>query len=263
MDYLKINKQLWNNRTKVHYNSKFYDNETFIQGRNSLTNIELELLGDVKNKSILHLQCHFGQDSISLSRMGATVTGVDLSDVSIEKANELAALTRTTPHFICSDIYSLKEHLDEQFDIVFTSFGTIGWLPDMEKWAEIINHFLKPDGLFVIAEFHPVVWMFNEQFSKITYSYFNKETIVLNEEGTYTDRNADIKDTSISWNHDLAEVFTALFNNKMQITSFKEFDYSPFNCFNNTEEVEKGKFQIRNFLGVLPMVYALKATKIS
>lgn len=261
MDYLKINKQLWNNRTKIHINSKFYDNESFINGRNSLNKIELDLLGDIKDKKILHLQCHFGQDTISLARMGAFVTGIDLSDVSIEKANELAQQTNANVKFICCDLYTLKDHLDEKFDLIFTSYGTIGWLPDLDKWAEIIQHFLIPKGVFILTEFHPVLWMFNDQFSEIKYSYFNKETIIEHEEGTYTDRNADLKDISITWNHDLSEVMNSLINNGLNISSFSEFDYSPFDCFENTVEIEKGKFQIRNHQGKLPMVYALKAEK--
>ena len=149
IDYKEINKALWNNKTDVHIESEFYDNETFINGRNSLNSIELELLGDIKGKSVLHLQCHFGQDTISLNRLGANVTGIDLSDKAIERAKELTIKTNSDAKFICCDIYDLPNHLDEQFDIVFTSYGVIGWLPDLDKWAKIISHFLKQDGKFV------------------------------------------------------------------------------------------------------------------
>lgn len=132
-DYLDINREGWNARTELHFNSEFYDNKSFLEGRNSLNSIEMDLLGDVSGKKILHLQCHFGQDTISLSRMGAKCTGVDLSDKAIEKARELAAETGEDVHFICSDVYGLDKVLDEYFDIVFTSYGTIGWLPDMDR----------------------------------------------------------------------------------------------------------------------------------
>jgi 2-polyprenyl-3-methyl-5-hydroxy-6-metoxy-1,4-benzoquinol methylase len=155
-NYLEVNRNSWNNRVEAHLKSEFYDMEGFMKGNSSLNEIELKLLGDVKGKSILHLQCHFGQDSISLSRMGARVTGIDLSDKAIQKAEEIAKATQTDAKFICCDLYNLPKHLDEKFDIVFTSYGTIGWLPDMDKWAKIVSQYLKPGGQFVFVEFHPV-----------------------------------------------------------------------------------------------------------
>ena len=159
-DYLEINRKSWNNRVDVHLKSDFYDVEGFLKGESSLNDIELGLLGDIKGKSILHLQCHFGQDTISLGRLGANVTGVDLSDKAIDHAKILAGKANVNATFICCDIYDLPAHLNEQFDIIFTSYGVIGWLPDMNKWAQIISNYLKPNGKFVFVEFHPIVWMF-------------------------------------------------------------------------------------------------------
>ena len=166
-NYIEINRKSWNNRVETHLKSEFYDLDNFIKGKTSLNNIELELLGDLKGKSILHLQCHFGQDTISLCRLGANVTGVDLSDQAIESAIKIAKEANSNATFICCDIYDLPKHLDKQFDIVFTSYGTIGWLPDLDKWAKIVSQFLKPNGPFVFVEFHPVVWMFDDNFEKI------------------------------------------------------------------------------------------------
>jgi 2-polyprenyl-3-methyl-5-hydroxy-6-metoxy-1,4-benzoquinol methylase len=157
-NYIEINKQSWNGRVDAHIKSEFYGVEDFIKGKTSLQEIELNLLGDIKNKSILHLQCHFGQDTISLSRMGAKATGIDLSDKAIESAKELNATTKTDASFICCNVYDLPQHLNEEFDIVYTSYGTIGWLPDMDKWANVVSTFLKPGGKFIFVEFHPVVW---------------------------------------------------------------------------------------------------------
>ena len=121
----------WNNRTDAHVKSEFYDLEGFINGKTSLNDIELKLLGDLNGKTILHLQCHFGQDSISLSRLGAEVTGIDLSDKAINKeAKQIASDLKTNTNFICCDLYDLPNQLDEQFDIIFTSYGVIGWLPE-------------------------------------------------------------------------------------------------------------------------------------
>ncbi|MCG2611755.1 class I SAM-dependent methyltransferase [Flavobacterium sp. SM15] len=260
-NYLEINKASWNQKTAVHVTSDFYDMERFLNGKSTLKDIELSILGDVSGKKILHLQCHFGQDTISLARLGASTTGVDLSDKAIEKATELAVQLNADAKFICSDVYDLPNYLHEKFDIVFTSYGTIGWLPDLDKWAKVISHFLKPDGKFVFAEFHPVVWMFDYDFKKVQYSYFNIETILETEEGTYADKNAPIKNQTASWNHSLSEVFSALLNNGMAIETFEEFDYSPYNCFNNTEEFEPNKFRIQHLENKIPMVYSLTAIK--
>ncbi len=260
-DYLQINKTSWNNRVDAHLASEFYDVEGFLKGNTSLNDIELKLLDDVKGKSILHLQCHFGQDSISLARLGARVTGVDLSDKAIDAANEMAKKTGNDVKFICCDVYDLPNHLNEQFDMVFASYGTIGWLPDMNKWANIIATFLKPNGRFVFAEFHPVVWMYDDNFETIKYNYFNAGPIEENETGTYADKGAPIQQESVGWNHDLAEVFTSLITNGIEINSFEELNYSPYNCFAKTVEFEPKKFRITHFGNKIPMVYALVGTK--
>lgn len=260
-NYLDINKNGWNQRTEVHVDSEFYDMAAFLEGKNSLNAPELKLLGDVTGKKVLHLQCHFGQDTISLSRMGAMATGMDLSDKAIEKGRELAAKLGTDTRFICCDVYDLPNHLDEQFDIVFTSYGTIGWLPDLAKWAGIIAKFLKPGGKFVFAEFHPVVWMFDNNFEKVQYNYFKDNAIIETEFGTYADVTAPIEYEMVSWNHALSEVITALLAKGLEIHSFNEFDYSPYNCFSNTEEFEPGRFRIIPFGNKIPMMYTLMAVK--
>ncbi|MBS1743645.1 MAG: class I SAM-dependent methyltransferase [Bacteroidetes bacterium] len=260
-NYIEKNRVAWNSRTDHHVDAAFYDVAGFINGKNSLNDIELKLLGDVKGKSVLHLQCHFGQDSISLARLGAMVTGADLSDHAIGKANELAAKTGQALTFICCDLYDLPQHLEQQFDIVFTSYGTIGWLPDLDKWAKIIARYLKPGGKFVFAEFHPVVWMFDNDFEKVAYTYAMSDPIIETEQGTYADRDAPITTEMITWNHSVAEVLTALLNNGMELTAFEEYDYSPYNCFNKTVEFEPGKFRIAHFDNKIPMLYALSAIK--
>jgi len=260
-NYLEINKNSWNNRVDAHLHSAFYDVQGFINGKSSLNAIELELLGDVRGLEILHLQCHFGQDSISLARMGAKVTGVDLSDKAIDAAIELNAKTQNDAEFICCDIYSLPDHLNKKFDVVYTSYGTIGWLPDLYKWAAVINCYLKPGGRFIMAEFHPVVWMFDEQFSAIKYSYFNTGVIIENENGTYADRDANIQQDYVMWNHGLSEVLGSLLEVGLVLKSFREFDYSPYNCFLETKEYEQGKFRIKHLENRIPMVYSLLVMK--
>lgn len=260
-DYININKQTWNDKTDVHIASEFYDVEGFLNGKSTLNAIELELLGDVSNKKILHLQCHFGQDTITFSRMGAKATGVDLSDKAIERAREFTTTLNLDTTFVCCDIYDLPNHLNEKFDIVFTSYGTIGWLPDLTKWANVISHFLKPGGKFVMADFHPVVWMYDDDFKTVFYSYFNMEPIVETITGTYADKDAAIETKSVGWNHPTSEVLNALIQSGLELNSFDEYDYSPYNCFNETEEFEKGKFRIKHLENKIPMVFSLVATK--
>lgn len=262
-NYLEINRNSWNARVEPHLKSDFYFVDEFLKGRSSLNIIELELLEDVKDKKILHLQCHFGQDSISLSRMGAKVTGIDLSDKAIEAAKDLAEKCETDTEFICSDVYNLPNVLNDKFDIVFTSYGTIGWLPDLDQWADVVSHFLKPGGKFVMAEFHPVVWMFDDDFKEVTYHYFNEKPIVETAEGTYADTSADIVQDYISWNHPLSDVLQNLISKNLFLESFQEFDWSPYPCFKHIEEFEKGKWRIKKFESKIPMVYALKAQKKS
>lgn len=223
--------------------------------------MELNLLGDVNGKSILHLQCHFGQDTLSLARMGADATGVDLSDNAIYNATLLAEKAKLKADFICCDVYSLPQHLEKQFDIVFTSYGTIGWLPDLDKWAKIVSHYLKPGGKFIFAEFHPVVWMFDDDFTKVGYNYFNAGPIIETESGTYADRDAPIHKEYVGWNHPTGEVLTSLLQNGLRLLSYEEFDYSHYNCFKHTEEFEPGKFRIKHLENKIPMMFALVAIK--
>jgi SAM-dependent methyltransferase len=260
-DYLALNRESWNNRTKTHINSKFYDNESFLSGRNSLNEIELEFLQNIEGKTILHLQCHFGQDTISLSRLGAKTLGVDLSDEAIKEAEKLNAAAGSEAEFLICDILSLPEKLKGQFDMVFTSYGTVGWLPDLKKWGNIVSHFLKPGGTFLMADFHPVVWMMDSDFTKIEYRYFKDDAIVEETSTTYTDGAMQKKGMEISWNHGMAEIISSLIENGLSLTTFREYDYSPYPCFKHIEEFEPGKYRIAHLKNKIPLVYLIEARK--
>lgn len=260
-NYLELNKDSWNKRVDHHMASDFYEVPAFLDGKNSLKEIELALLGDVKGKSLLHLQCHFGQDTLSLARMGAKATGVDFSEQAIDQAKKLNAQLGLDAQFICSDVYAFPEVREQHYDMVFTSYGTIGWLPDLKKWADVVAGSLKPGGRFVFAEFHPYVWMFDDNFTKLEYSYFNIEDIEEDVIGTYTDTKTSFKSKTISWNHPFSEVINALLKAGMSLESLSEYDFSPYDCFPDTVEIAPGKFQIKGMDGKLPMVYALTAVK--
>jgi 2-polyprenyl-3-methyl-5-hydroxy-6-metoxy-1,4-benzoquinol methylase len=259
--YFEENKQSWNKRTAVHKNSAFYDLDSFKKGKSSLNKIELEELGDVTGKTLLHLQCHFGMDTMSWARAGADCVGVDLSDEAINLAKEVNDELKLHAEFICCNVYDLEQHLDKKFDVVFTSYGTIGWLPDLDAWAAIVSHFLKPGGIFYIADFHPVLWMMDEDFEKIKYDYFNTEAITEEISGTYTDREAPIRSTEHSWNHPFSEIINALVKHGLQIQQLNEFPYSPYNCFNNLEQGGDGMWRIKGMAEKMPVMYSIKAIK--
>jgi len=256
-DYISINRETWNKRCVVHFVSEFYAQESFLKGKSSLQEIEVALLGDLKGKTILHLQCHFGQDSLSMAKMGATVTGVDFSEVAIKKAIAVSKELELAANFICCDIYQLPEYLIGSFDVVFTSYGVIGWLPDIHQWAAIVGQYLKPGGRFIFVEFHPVVWMFDNDFEKITHKYFNDGPIEETETGTYTNPEAAIETESVGWNHGLAEVINSLLKQQLTLMHFEEFDYSPYNCLKGMQEAEPGKFIIKKLGTKIPLVYSL------
>lgn len=261
--YFEENKLSWNKRTGVHKDSAFYDLASFKKGKSSLNKIELDELGDVKGKTLLHLQCHFGMDTMSWEREGAIVTGVDLSDEAINVAKEINKELKLNAEFICCNIYNLKQHLDKKFDFVFTSYGTIGWLPDLDKWAEIVSHFLKPGGTFYIVDFHPVLWMMDDNFEQIKYDYFNTGVITEEISGTYSDRNAPIKSIEHGWNHPFSEIITSLLKYDLEIRQFNEFTYSPYKCFNNLEQGKDGMWRISGMEEKMPMMYSIKAIKQS
>lgn len=260
-EYFSANKELWNQRTMVHRDSNFYNLAGFKAGETVLTPIELKELGDVKGKTMLHLQCHFGMDSLDWARRGAIVTGIDLSDAAVAEAKSLNEEMGLNAEFVCCNVLDTAAFVKGQFDIVFTSYGTIGWLPDLHPWAQMIAGKLKPGAVFYIAEFHPVVWIFDDDFTHIKYSYENREVIVTENQGTYTDRGADIKGKEYSWNHSISEVLNALIGAGLKIEMFNEHMFSPYPCFRNVVEFEAGKWHIKGLEGKIPMVYSLRAIK--
>jgi 2-polyprenyl-3-methyl-5-hydroxy-6-metoxy-1,4-benzoquinol methylase len=261
-NYFSINKSLWNGKTAIHIKSDFYDVESFKKGKSSLNFIELEALGNVRDKSILHLQCHFGLDTLSWARLGAKATGIDISDKAIEYAKSLGDELNVDVRFICSNVYDLDKVLDEKFDIVFTSYGTICWLGDLNKWADIVSHFLKKDGIFFIVEFHPVVCMFIDNYTKVKYSYFNTGVTIEQNKGTYADWNADFTHDSCEWSHPLSDVFNALTNNGLKVMEFNEYPFSCYNCFNNLEQGTDSLWRIKGMGDKIPMMYSFKAVKL-
>ncbi|NJO86668.1 MAG: class I SAM-dependent methyltransferase [Lewinella sp.] len=266
-NYLELNRLHWNQRTETHWTSDFYRVSDWLAGEyDSLCDIELALLPPhLGGLELLHLQCHFGQDTLSLARRGAVVTGVDLSDRAIDRARELAAAAGLAANFINCNLYDLPNRLpaEASFDLVFTTYGTIGWLPDLTAWAALIARYLKPGGRFIFAEFHPMVWMLNSAHDGFAYSYFQGEAIVEQSNQSYTGDPAPTTTTEVGWNHSLSAVLSALLAQGLRLEVFQEFDYSPWDCFAGTVQTGPRKFQLRGQEGILPLTYALRMAKES
>jgi SAM-dependent methyltransferase len=262
--YLQQNKANWNEITPLHERSEFYDVAGFKAGKCTLQPIELEEIGDVAGKSLLHLQCHFGMDTLSWGRRGAKATGVDFSDAAIKLARQLSKETGIKADFICSDIYKLPEIHKKKYDIVFTSYGVLCWLPDLTKWAEIIAHFLKPGGFFYIVEGHPFMTVFDNSVTatrlNVTQSYFhNPEPIQWEPEGDYADPTVIASHGSYEWTHSLGDISNALIGAGLKIEFLHEF---PFCCYKAMPFMQKGKDGWWRLEGdKIPLTFSLKAIK--
>lgn len=255
--YFEMNRIGWDKRAKAHFESKFYDVEGFLAGGTSLREIELAELGSVKGKRMLHLQCHFGLDTLSWSRQGAICTGVDISPVAIHKARELAEKTGIDAEFICSDVYGFNRGKAEPYEIVFASYGTICWLPDLDKWAETVASNLVVGGTFYLVEFHPIYDLLSG------YSYFTPEAPDVEEEGTYTENGAGTMAKLATWAHPLSSVVNALINVGIKIERLNEFSFSPYNCFEGMVEREPGRFYLSHRGNDVPIVYSLSGRKVA
>ena len=255
------NKETWNKKVAVHAQSEFYKLEEFKKGESSLNSYELNALGDVSGKSLLHLQCHFGQDTLSWSRMGAVCTGVDISEEGVGLAQQLNAELGEEAKFVCCNVLDTSHHVSEQFDIVFTSYGTIGWLPDLRPWAEMISERLKPGGVFYIIDFHPIVWMFDyqEKPPKMVYGYQQKEVIYDEYEGTYAKEDAKMLSKEYGWNHGLSEVVNSLIEAGLRVECLNEYEASPYNVFPGLVKNREGMYQQPE--GKYPLLFEIKATK--
>lgn len=238
------NKELWDKRTQAHLQSEFYDMKKFMDGASSLNRFELDLLGDVNNKSLLHLQCHFGQDTLSLARLGAKVTGIDFTPSAVDAASDLARQLGIDARFVCCNVYDTRLHISEKFDFVFTSYGTVGWLPDLKPWAKVVSESLVAGGKFVMVDFHPYVWMLDDDFRNLKYSYFNAEIIETDTTGSYAaGRGLHEPMKEYGWNHPLSDIVTSLLNEGLNLEIFQEYDGSPYNCFPGMEKHTDGLYR--------------------
>jgi ubiquinone/menaquinone biosynthesis C-methylase UbiE len=265
------NRALWDAWTAVHAEGEFYDLAGFRQGGVRIRPYEIATLGDVTGKRLLHLQCHFGLDTLSWARLGAMVTGVDFSPASIRLARELAAdIGVRDARFIESNIYQLPVRLGDEFDIVYTSRGVLGWLPDIRGWARVVARFVKPGGRFYISEVHPVLQVFeNEGVSprelRLQYPYWEHgDPLVFDVHGSYADRTADLG-TELKehgWDHGLGEIVTALIDAGLRIDRLEEQPFLEWAAdFLVESEPGSGRYVLPEGPGELPLMFSLLASK--
>lgn len=264
--YLRVNQDTWNTWTRFHVESKFYNVEGFKVGRKTLDPIALAGPGDVTGKSLLHLQCHFGLDTIAWAYQGAMVTGIDFSEEAIKAARALAGELRVPAAFVHSNLYDLPQNLTGQFDVVFTSRGVLGCLPDLEGWARVIAHFLKPGGIFYIVEAHPFALLFDERRKdaelRLGYPYFHgPDPLREEEDGSYAVPDAPIRSLTYQWLHTLAEIIGSLLRAGLRMVSFEEYPFVGWAMFPWMERRLDGWWQLPPGRGSIPLMFSLKATK--
>ncbi len=266
---LDLNRSWWDERVPIHVGSAFYDVDGFRAGGSTLRPFEVEEVGDVAGKRLAHLQCHFGLDSLSWARAGASVAGLDFSGPAVEAATSLAAETELDARFVQADVYDAAEALgDEPFDVVYTGFGALNWLPDLPRWAEIVASLLADGGFLYLAEFHPFTWVFGDADYSIEFDYFHDPEGVSfddDETGSYADLDVPTRNNATrEWAHPLADVVTAVLGAGLRIELLSEHDYTLFPRFPHFE-------LDREFLGAgvvyrqpdgsprLPLMYSLRA----
>ncbi len=263
--YFNSNRKLWDLWTPLHVKSEFYDVEGFKAGRRPLDPIVREGVGDVAGKSLLHLQCHFGMDTLSWARLGAHVTGIDFSPVAIQAARELSREIGVPAEFVCTNLYDAPQALRGEFDIIFTSYGTVYWLPDIKGWAEVIAHFLKPGGKFFMADSHPLSHMLENEGDvkelQVSYPYFySPEPQRWETNGSYADQSADVHGVEYGWQHSLSDIVNALIRVGLSIDELREYPVSTWRALPFMEQSEDGFWRLPARFPQIPLVFSLKAT---
>jgi SAM-dependent methyltransferase len=268
-DYRESNRRLWNDWTALHEQADTYDLVGFRAGKSSLKAMDVEALGAVAGKSLLHLQCHFGKDTLSWARLGATVTGVDFADRAIALAQSLSAELDIPARFVLSDVYEAPAVIREQFDLVYTSVGVLGWLGDLPRWGAVVAGFLKPGGVFYIREIHPFSQVFEDPATgegiEPAYGYATTpEPMRFDVHGSYAAPDADYHSVEYSWNHSLGEIVTALTEAGLVIEWLREYPFTDNDTqFRALERRDDGWSQFRDprLRAAIPLMFALRAHK--
>lgn len=276
--YFDANLARWDESVAIHAASQGYDLEGYLKGEKTLYAVEMEEVGDVSGRTLLHLQCHFGMDTLNWARLGATVTGIDFSPEAVARAARLAEeIGVPDARFIQSNVYDAPEVLREQFDIVYTGIGALNWLPDIRGWARVAAGFVQPGGFLYLYEGHPMLWSLDEDRAdlpfQLKYAYFEAERPVeWDWDQTYTD-GPRLKNTrGYEWNHGLGEIVTALIDEGLRLEFLHEhrtLAWQGLPMMVPTESVADGTHHQRRvgwqlpeaLRDMVPLMYSLRASR--
>ena len=262
-----LNQASWDEMTRVHLGSDLYNLNGFLTGASSLHDFESEELGTVEGCSLLHLQCHFGLDTLSWARQGAKVTGLDFSHAAVNAAREIAERAALPATFVQGNVYDAPTLIDERFDVIYTGIGALNWLPDLDRWAEVVVAMLKPGGRFYIVEIHPLLSMLSDD----DMTFDPKWTYFHDPEGIVTDDDRDYADSSISlsnstvheWSHHLGEVVSSLLSRGLTLQWLHEHEVLAYQPWPFLEPIREGArhFRVPEGMPKIPLEYSLLATK--
>lgn len=257
---MNINKAWWEKATPYHFNSEFYDVSGFINDDKKITlgDLEISELGDVKNKSLLHLQCHLGLDTLSWQRLGGVCTGVDFCKPAIEYASKINKMAGLSAQFIHCDVYKILSHIEKEFDILYTSYGVLSWLKDLDEYARIVYHSLKTGGIYYLVEIHPFFNIFDIEDESIKRPYFLSQSSI-DVVGSYIESEKSFANPQICFSYTLSNIINALIKAGLKIVSFNEFDYSTYK-FHNKLIKNGNKYIFKNHSNI-PLIFSLKACK--
>jgi SAM-dependent methyltransferase len=265
---LATNRAWWDERVPLHLASEMYDVDRFRAEIDDATAFPYEELGDVAGARLVHLQCHIGLDTMVLARRGARVTGLDFSEPAIEAARRIAAdLGASDARFVVGDVLDAPAAIaaagiEPEFDVVFTGIGALAWLPDVERWADVVASLLAPGGRFYIAEFHPITDVLDdERGTVVVRDYFSREPLRFDEPGSYTDREAPtVANETVQWQHGLGEIVCALVRAGLRIDFLHEHPLTYFERFRALEPCAEG-YRYPADGPCVPLMYSLHATK--
>ena len=270
-EYLELNRVMWDERAPAHAASPEYQVERFLTDPAHISQVvafDRPRLGDVSGLRGVHLQCHIGTDTLSLARLGATMTGLDFSTASIAQARALAGQTGTEIDFHVSDVYAAVEVLGAAaYDLVFTGIGALGWLPDVARWARVVAGLLRPGGRLFIREGHPILWAADQDRLDgslvIDFPYFERtEPTIWDEPGTYVSTETEFAHTrSAEWNHGIGEILTAVLDAGLTITGFEEHRSVPWQAMPDMVAGPDGEFRLPDRPDRMPLTYTLQAVK--
>ena len=270
-DAFDINRRNWEDRVAIHLRDTtgFYNIDGFLAGEDMLTPIEGTEIGDVRGKRLLHLQCHFGLDTLSLARRGAEVTGLDFSPTAITAARDLARRAGLAARFVEGNVYDAPVLTPGPFDIVFTTWGAINWLPDIRRWAEVIATVLAPGGFLYFADGHPNTLMLEEVDGRLAFVHRRHSTPDApiedgggDDDVTYTGDPTPLVNTATrTWTHSLSGILTVLLDAGLAIEMVHEHDAVPWQFFSTAVEGPDGLYRLPEGGPKPPLGLSLKARK--